>query len=249
MRWILLLVFGLIHLKFSVSFANQRRRWLRQQQQHHRRHVASFLQTTKEVCSDDNGASVVVQLSKRKNLSWEESYELLCEYRKEHGNCNVPQSQKPLGTFVNRQRVEYARFKDPSSNKTTAMTLERKEMLDDIGFVWDIVEHTWNLRYAELCEFRKENGHSVVPRSHGPLGAWVEKQRIEYKKYKTLDESGFAANSTENLRTTLTNERVQKLDDVDFVYDVVSCFMANICRILTSDELNLDADHAARKAV
>jgi hypothetical protein len=162
----------------------------------------------------------------------------------------VPQSQKPLGTFVNRQRIEYARFKDPNSNKATAMTLERKEMLEDIGFVWDFAEHTWNMRYAELCKFRKENGHSVVPRSHGPLGAWVEKQRIEYKKYKPLDECGVSADSLENVpHTTLTKERVQKLNDVDFVYDVVSFPWLISVKVFPTIQLNLDADYQARKAV
>jgi hypothetical protein len=62
----------------------------------------------------------------------------------------------------------------------------------------------------------------------GPLGAWVEKQRIEYKKYKALHEddpaeaAAGAASRDEKLRTTLTKERVQKLNDIGFVYDVVS---------------------------
>ena len=157
---------------------------------------------------------------KRKNLKWEESYQLLCEYKQIHDNCNVPQSQKPLGTFVNRQRIEHARFMDPNRNITTPMTSERKQLLEDIGFVWDITEHTWNIRYNELCQFRKMNGHAVVPRSHGPLGAWVEKQRIEYKKFKTLsDDDNIEAQKPS---TTLTKERVEKLNEVGFVYDVVS---------------------------
>jgi hypothetical protein len=232
MRWIIL--FFLIYPSVTVALVTQRL-----QLTHHRQPPrCSFWPATQH--GSQIATTSILSLSqldsgvedgdppKRKNLTWEESYQLLCEYQKTHGNCNVPQSQKPLGTFVNRQRIEYARFMDPQSDKPTAMTSRRKELLDKIGFVWDIIDQTWNTRYKELCEFRKENGHSVVPRSNGPLGAWVEKQRIEYKKYKALIEDGAssAANSVdERPRTTLTKERVQKLNDIGFVYDVVSLML------------------------
>mmetsp|Transcript_17793 Transcript_17793/g.37163 ORF Transcript_17793/g.37163 Transcript_17793/m.37163 type:complete len:381 (+) Transcript_17793:193-1335(+) len=150
----------------------------------------------------------------KRRKSWEESYALLCKYKDVHGHCNVPQSEKPLGTWVNSQRMEHARYllqqqskvhdhdddegggKDDSTTKKgnskklkkTSMTAQRKKLLDEIGFVWDAMGHTWSTRYAELCEFRKINGHCVVPRSNGRLGAWVEKQRIEYKKYRLLQQ-------------------------------------------------------------
>lgn len=67
------------------------------------------------------------------------------------------------------------------------------------------------------------NGHAVVPRSHGPLGAWVEKQRIEYKKFKTLKDNGNT--KVQKPKTTLTEERVEKLNEIGFVYDVVSFYL------------------------
>ena len=163
-----------------------------------------------------------INTTKRKRATWEESYELLCKYREVNGHCNVPQSEKPLGPWVNRQRIEHARYINPDSDKPTAMNCQRKKLLDGIGFVWDGMEHTWNTRYMELCEFRKVNGHCVVPRSYGRLGAWVEKQRIEYKKYKAAYEGEVEdrASSEEKPNTILTQERVQKLNDIGFVYDV-----------------------------
>jgi hypothetical protein len=98
------------------------------------------------------------------------------------------------------------------------------------------------------CEFRKVNGHCVVPRSNGRLGAWVEKQRIEYKKYLRAvaaaavggggagvgcDDDGIGAAAAAAAaaggadegegappKTILTEGRVRKLDDVGFVWDV-----------------------------
>ena len=84
-----------------------------------------------------------------------------------------------------------------------------------------------------------------MPRSNGRLGAWVEKQRIEYKKYLRAttakgggggvavgcddDDGGAAAVATAAAdeeegeappKTILTEGRVRKLDDVGFVWDV-----------------------------
>jgi hypothetical protein len=122
------------------------------------------------------------------------------------------------------------------------MTAKRKAMLDEIGFVWDAMGQSWNAHYEELCEFRKMNGHCVVPRSNGRLGAWVEKQRVEYKRYlraaTSEGEGGAVEWSSLNVikitfntdddddedeapvKTILTEDRVNKLDAVDFVWDV-----------------------------
>ena len=162
--------------------------------------------------------------SPTRRRSWEESYDLLCAYKALNGHCNVPQSEKQLGTWVNRQRIEHARYikeveaVDNNRKKNTSMTPKRKKMLDDIGFVWDAMGHTWNIRYEELCEFRRLNGHCVVPRSNGRLGAWVEKQRIEYKKYCSMQDD--ICETDESCKTILTEERVKKMDDIGFVWDV-----------------------------
>lgn len=69
------------------------------------------------------------------------------------------------------------------------------------------------------CEFRKANGHCVVPRSNGRLGAWVEKQRIEYKKYQQAKHE--SNNEGSDIPTSiLTEERVRRLNDIGFVWDV-----------------------------
>jgi len=168
-----------------------------------------------------------VSLFAARRRSWEESYELLLSYKEEHGHTNVPQSEKPLGTWVNSQRIEHAKYLrwiEPECNEDntelpkTSMNSRRKKLLDDVGFVWDAVGHTWITRYEELCDFRREHGHCVVPRSNGRLGAWVEKMRIEYKKYNTLLTLEKSNNS--KIKTILTQDRVQKLNDIDFVWNV-----------------------------
>ena len=58
-----------------------------------------------------------------------------------------------------------------------------------------------------------------MPRSNGRLGAWVEKQRIEYKKYQQIKHE--SNNGGSDIPTSiLTEERVRRLNDIGFVWDV-----------------------------
>lgn len=67
-------------------------------------------------------------------LRWYERYQELCQYKKEHGDCLVPQhyeSNPQLGMWVSNQR----RLK--SKTKKTPIVMERIEALDAIGFIWN----------------------------------------------------------------------------------------------------------------
>jgi hypothetical protein len=62
--------------------------------------------------------------------SWEQRFDELLAYRKQHGNCNVPQhwkENKQLGKWVNTQRTQLKRGK---------MDAERKAKLENVGFIW-----------------------------------------------------------------------------------------------------------------
>jgi len=171
--------------------------------------------TTTTQKQNDDGNNINTSPKKRRR-SWEESYDLLYNYKDLNGHCNVPQSEKPLGTWTNTQRVEYAKY---IKGTTSSMTAQRIKLLDDICFIWDAQGYTWNTRYNELCEFRKINGHCVVPR-YSSLGAWTEKQRIQYKKYVAMNDNICKTDDDESCKTILTEERVKKLDTIGFVWDV-----------------------------
>ncbi len=102
-------------------------------------------------------------ISTKKRRSWEESYNLLCAYKETHGHHDIPQSAKPLGPWINRQRIEHAKYLlreqmiqnekgDYGDRKLprTSMTAHRKKLLDEFGFVWDAMGQTWDTRYEEL---------------------------------------------------------------------------------------------------
>ena len=68
----------------------------------------------------------------------------------------------------------------------------------------------WTEKYEELIEFRNRLGHCLVPNhfeENPTLAQWVKRQRYQYK-LKLL-----------NRRSTMSDERVQALEDIGFVWD------------------------------
>jgi len=69
---------------------------------------------------------------------WRKMFELLSQYKKEHGDCNVAITKnmyyQQLGCWVSYQRKQY-RLK--MSNQASTMTDEKEGMLNSLGFVWD----------------------------------------------------------------------------------------------------------------
>ena len=69
--------------------------------------------------------------------SWETRYQQLIEYKAEHGDCNVPmrKDDPQLGEWVGQQRKQYKAKKE---GKKAAITEERIQKLDGLGFTWQL---------------------------------------------------------------------------------------------------------------
>lgn len=111
---------------------------------------------------------------------WHIRYLELKAYKKEHGDCKVPNKwakNKSLGLWVGVQRT-----------KKEKMASWRKELLDNLGFTWRIVVKSkslpWQQMYHNLCHFKEKHGHCIVPSkgSTKRLGLWVFNQRAKYQK-------------------------------------------------------------------
>jgi superfamily II DNA or RNA helicase len=114
---------------------------------------------------------------------WEEMFQQLVEFKKQHGHTNVPQRSgkyAELGTWVRNQRAA-KRYNRP-------ILAERGKRLDEIGFVWRLVErNAWERMLERLVEFKKLHGHCNVPQKGGGdkrLGKWVNTQRTHYNRGK-----------------------------------------------------------------
>ncbi len=75
--------------------------------------------------------------------------------RRKNRHCLVPlrhsEGTFSLGTWVGYQR------------KATKMSNERRQRLDEIGFIWDPLEYHWEENFAALKQFKAREGHCNVP--------------------------------------------------------------------------------------
>jgi hypothetical protein len=157
---------------------------------------------------------------------WEGRLSELADYRKIHGNCNVPTryNENPkLGTWVGAQRIHYRL-------KRSYMTLSRIQELESMGFEWGTCSTAWEVRLSELADFRKIHGHCNVPVRYSKtpeLGRWVVTQRYQYRFH------------LEGKKSPMTTVRIQKLESLGFewkrapltAWEVRLSELADFCKI------------------
>ena len=113
--------------------------------------------------------------------NWEAHFQEFVEYKRVHGDYNVPRGGK-LGNWVHHQRRTKGK-----------MSEERRKRLDSIGFVWKDIRDAhnsdlWEARFQELVEYKRVHRDCYVPRhytANKQLGGWVSKQRT---KEETMSE-------------------------------------------------------------
>lgn len=69
---------------------------------------------------------------------WVERFNELSEFKRIHGNCNVPdkyQFNQLLATWVRNQRIQYKKLQ---RGEVSTMTNDRAESLENLGFEWSI---------------------------------------------------------------------------------------------------------------
>ncbi len=131
--------------------------------------------------------------------AWEMMFTLLCEYRKENGDCNVPpkHKDKQLSSWVAHQRTAF---------KENTLDNQRINRLKEIGFILDPRRSLWNELYDELSNFKNKHGHCNVPKEYPEnkrLGGWVANQR------------------TKNSKNKLASDRIDKLNQLGFSWNTL----------------------------
>ena len=110
---------------------------------------------------------------------WQQMYSALVEYKRKHGNCNVPHScpENPqLGRWVFGQR---------NRRKRGRLEADRIEQLDALGFVWGDRAARWEAMYTALAQYQRKHGHCKVSTlSKTRLSFWVKAQRAAKRRGK-----------------------------------------------------------------
>lgn len=112
----------------------------------------------------------------------------LHDYKLEKGDCSVPQKypeNPPLGTWVNKQRMEYKNLLDGEKHSLTETKFQKME---EIGFDWGKRkgDHSWEERYQQLAEYKKKHGSC----KYSPFIVFLNACLCRHSIY-SLDESTF----------------------------------------------------------
>jgi superfamily II DNA or RNA helicase len=154
--------------------------------------------------------SIGVEISDRIGSNWDEWFGRLRNFVDREGHCYVPsdyeQNGYRLGRWVGTQRG----LRDLISDIRRPLSAERREQLDELGFVWDIEDAAWEEGFKRLEQCKELNGHCRVARGYRegnyPLGQWVSVQRER--------ESGASS-----ARLPLSEDRKRRLNDLGFVWN------------------------------
>lgn len=134
---------------------------------------------------------------------WEEKFELLVQFKREHGHLHVCTSygaNKELISFVKVLRRSQAR-----------MSETKKKLLEDLGFNWnpqntvttllnqERANAQWFQRFNELKQYKQKFGTTYIrttSNTHKSLAAWVSVQRngiskMSKERISLLNEIGF----------------------------------------------------------
>jgi hypothetical protein len=124
----------------------------------------------------------------KRDRSWDEFYTALVQYKKEHGNCDVPrdyENDRRLGKWVNNQRSLWKAIQIGKTQSKPEYE-SRFEKLEKHGFKWELVnrDRSWDDMFERLIKYKKEHGNCDVPRDYENdrrLGKWVHNQRCLWK--------------------------------------------------------------------
>jgi hypothetical protein len=158
----------------------------------------------------------------------------LQSFYKNHGHIHVPNTpegeHEELYKWLCRRKEEYKKYLSGNDNESN-LTNEKRNDLEELGFhigmfmtgdtnadgqpqmraIRTFTRTSWDGRFQQLLEFKKEHGHCTVPtndKTFMKLSGWVQHQRAEKKK----KEKGF--------KSRLTDEREQRLDEIGFVWSI-----------------------------
>lgn len=136
---------------------------------------------------------------------WMGRYNELVAFKELNGHCNPSarkENEKSLGAWVLLQRMD---------NKKKLLEEYKVELLNKIDFVWNgeksskifkQKDDVWLIKYQKLLDYKTKNNTTIVPQHNKELGRWVNDQRVNFKRNK------------------LTQFRIDKLNEINFVWDV-----------------------------
>lgn len=177
------------------------------------------------------------------DMIWDNKLQELIKYKEENGTCDVPpkcsKEHKKLRNWIELQRQQYRLHR---AKRTTSLSLERINKLENMGFEWrisdgagdhshsakkkkraiidptkDELEEWWNGNFEELKAYRQENGHCRMHQR-----APVDSQRSRQGTSRLRDFASWQRKEWKRLQkgepSDMTQDRIQKLEEIGFEF-------------------------------
>ncbi|MEY9846163.1 superfamily II DNA or RNA helicase [Streptacidiphilus sp. BW17] len=146
--------------------------------------------------------AITIRAVRATTPSWDEYYGAARAYHQVHGNADIPYDWITteglrLGSWLSKQRVAY---------NTGDLPVDRLELLEKLGIVWDQLEESWLLTYEEVKRIAEEMGHfafeeGVVTQRGVVVLNWCTAQRTRRRAGK------------------VSEQRIALLDAINFPWD------------------------------
>jgi hypothetical protein len=181
---------------------------------------SSIITTTKPIST----ISVHERAHSYSNERWNLHYQQLISYQQRHGHLQVPQlhhssaTDQSLAHFCRNVRSQYR-----TAEQHGALSEERIQQLDALGFVWNTHDAAWHAHFESLRAFYQQHGHCHVTAAHDrTLASWIVTQRRKYRKQQRT--SSTAASTTKSSGGTikgkeLTPAQIDLLNSIHFCWN------------------------------
>ncbi len=130
--------------------------------------------------------------------SWNEAFYAYKLFKKKHNrepsNHAKDKKEQIVASWTTTQRTRYEQ-----------LSKERKDRLQSIGFVWDVLESSWSKAFNDYKTFKEKHNREPLNRSKDAvekfLAKWIGTQRDRYNKHK------------------ISQDRIDKLSSINFNWD------------------------------
>ena len=192
--------------------------------------------------------------------SWDNFYDQLCQFYKQHNHTRVPRSAGQLWNWVDRQRRELKKLVDENKsqsqiqsdtsldegnlkklldlglldtdNKNSGTKEDRAKRLLDLTFEVAVHEERWMKMWNQLSAFKEKYGHCSVPSENPELSKWVRQQRYLFHSKK------------------MSEDRIALLNSIDFAWTAKDARWNKLCgELVTFHQENGHANIPVTNAV
>lgn len=131
--------------------------------------------------------------------NWNKSYEAACEYKKKHGDLNIPVA------YVTADGLALGRWIRYQIDVGEKLPEDKKEKLLALGVSFEKTD-SWDVKFALLKQYYAEHGDLKIPANYVVNGVWLARWFTEQKARLNGKSTGRSGK-----KKTLTEEQTEKL--------------------------------------